>query len=222
MILRKVLIGFLAIATLAIFLMAVWTDTIDRSVDEGIGRDDYTTKSLEFNSGVPISGAITIGSPPVMIESKLTSISYNISMEIPNGTPMDLRVDEIIFFFTPTGFADNPSHELFEIVGGLSRYDGILEVVNASSIIMRGTLKINPEMPQGAERGFLGCTIDFHYWEHGLPQPNNSSGEVGVLQMRPITMIPAHIPAENWILALETSLLGWGVLFVYVIWKRSN
>lgn len=216
------MIGILAIATVALFLMAVWIDTVDRSVNEGFTREDYTTKSFEFNSGVPISGAITIGSPPVMIESKLTTISYNISMEIPNGTPMDLRVDKITFFFTPTGFADNPSLELIEIVGGLWRYNGILEVVNASSIIMRGTFKINPEMPQGAESGFLGCTIDFNYWEHGLPQPNNSSGEVGVLQMRPVTMIPAHIPAENWILALETSFLGWGVLFVYFIWKRSN
>ncbi|MBA7562437.1 hypothetical protein ES708_04089 [subsurface metagenome] len=221
---RKVLIGVLAIVTVALLVMAVWTGTIDRSMDDSIGREDYATKSFEFNSGVPISGAITIGSPPEMLESKLTSITYNISMEIPYGTPMDLRVNEIHFFFTPPGFADNPSIELMESVGGLWSYNGILEVVNASSIIMRGHLKINPEMPQEAETesGFLGCTIDFNYWEHGLPEPNNSSGEVGVLQMRPVTLIPAHIPAETWILALGTSLLGWGVLIVYIIRKRGN
>ncbi len=221
---RKVLIGVLAIVTVALLVMAVWTDTIDRSMDDSIGHEDYTTKSFEFNSGVPISGAITIGSPPEMLESKLTTISYNFSMEIPYGTSMDLRVNGIYFFFTPPDFADNPSIELKESVGGLSSLDGILEVVNASSIIMRGHLKINPEMPQEAETesGFLGCTIDFNYWEHGLPEPNNSSGQVGVLQMRPVTVIPAHLPVENWFLALGATLLGWGILIIYFIRMRDN
>lgn len=219
---RKVLIGVLAIVTIIIFMMAVWTDTIDRSMNVGITSEDYTTKSFEFNNGVPISGAITIGSTPRMIESKLTSISYNISMEIPSETPMDLTVEEIRFVFTPTGFADNPSYELIKIVGALSDYYGILEVVNASSIIIRGHLKIIPVMPQGSESGFLGCHIYFHYWEHGLPQSNNSAGDVGVYQMRPVTIIPAYIPLENWFLALGISFLGWVVLFVYFIRKRSN
>jgi hypothetical protein len=222
-VLRKSLFGTFAILTIALFVIAVWADSIDRSTQIGIDADDYATESFEFNNGVPMLGNITLGSPPTMMESRPTSISYNISMEIPSETPMNLRVDEIRFIITPEGFPDNPSHELIEVVAALWSWNGIVEVVNASSIILRGSVHITPTMPQGADRGFLGCIIEFHYWEYGLPPPpsNDTSGGTGVYQMRPVTIVPAYISSGTWILAFEATLLVWILLVIYILREKA-
>ncbi|MFW9968401.1 MAG: hypothetical protein ACFFEA_14705 [Candidatus Thorarchaeota archaeon] len=214
------MIGVYAIVTVAVILMAAWTQTIGNTVlaERGITATD----DFDIKGGVPMNGSITITSRSTMMESRPTWISYNISLEIPSKSPMNLRVDIIRFVFTAADYWNQPIGEkTIETAATLSH---TLEIVNATSVIMHGSLQITPEMLEGNASGFLGCIIDYHYWEYGHPPPpsNNTSGTVGVIQLRPFTIIPAYLAEENWFLAMEASLLVWAILIMYFVCTKAK
>ncbi|MFW9976167.1 MAG: hypothetical protein ACFFDQ_12925 [Candidatus Thorarchaeota archaeon] len=216
------MIGVYAIVTVAVILMAAWTQTIGNTVLAG--RAISATADFDISDGVPMNGNITITSHSTMMESRPTWISYNISLEFPSDTPMNLRVDMVHFVFTKTDFWEQPSGErTIETVLALSQN---IEIVNATSVIMYGNnLQIIPKMLEGNASGFLGCIIEFHSWEYGHTPPSITtlpSGTVGVIQLRPFTIIPAYLAEENWFFAMEAFLLVWAILIVYFVCTKAK
>ena len=215
--LKKIGVGVFVLVTIAVIVMAVWTQAIGSTTLAE--RGEKATAGFETNYGDPMNGEVSIASHSTMLESKPTWISYNISLEIPGGSPMNLKVDYIDFVFTASDFAYQPE-DAIESVGYV---ESRIIVVNATSVIIHGSTQITPIMPQGDATGFLGCSIGYRTWENGTPKPPvGIDYEVGVIQLRPFTIVPAYLAKEPWFSAMETLLLVWVVLIIYFVCSKAK
>ena len=220
---RRAFYLILTIVTVFFLIMAQYTGTIAREVYGRYGRERLKTEAFQYLDDDPHFGAITISAQPVMYESVPARVSFNFTINIVSETPVDLTIEYIRFFFTPEN-ASAPflDEDIPLLVGGMSRYGGILEVVNASTVTFRGSSQISPVILEGEENIFLGVDVSFELQNHGTTENDYWSGLGGALHILPVEIFPAYLQSEGWILGMEVTFLVWGIVLIYSYRVRSR
>ena len=205
---RRVLTGMLVIATIALLVITAYTTVLTQNV---YSSDPVTsTSSFQYIDDSPLSGEITLSAVPEIIESEPTYVFYNITLDIIDSRPMNLTIEDIEVYFTPTDYLDRAEVDIPKLVGS-SPIDIFIQ--NATRLNIQGRIEITPVVIEG--NVYLGGGVEYSIRNHSSTEPNAWSGTDGNLLMIPITVYPVALKPDLWRLGFGVSLTLCIIVILY-------
>ena len=211
---RKVFYLLLVIVTIILLSAALYTDSISRRVFSY--EEEGATGNLEYIDD-PLVGQITIASFQEMYEVTAFSVWFNLTLDIISITPMNLTIERISFFFTPTDYLDR-TESIYPLQVGSIPINLYFE--NASHLSIGGRGEIQPVVIDGDV--FLGLGIEYELRNHSSSEPNSWSGGDGDLFMFPVVVYPTYLRVEGWFTGFISSLILCLLAVIYEFRKKSR